>query len=340
VQKRLGEILVEMGALEAELLAQCLNAQQRQGGRIGQLLVQMHVLPEVTVLEALSAQLELPVAPLDRVDIPSEVLGILSRTACKQHGVLPFAMHGPYVHTAMIDPSQRDAADALRQITRKVVRPYITGPEALDRAIRRHFDETEALVVDFTMVRDATVSDRRPSRPPRFEAISVEGPVLKHVVAEGPGGTPLEATPAPVVEAAVPRSLRPTDPPPVTPLLRAPVPPPLPSSLRPTPPPASHEVFEGPDFDTPIAGTQLGCPLPSPSPYDAPTQLAENPFSGPPTRPGMAPIGNGEPPAGMAAQLQALEARVLMLTTELAEVHTRVMELERSCAVDPDQRRK
>ncbi len=327
MQKRLGEILVEMGALEAGLLAQCLNAQQRQGGRIGQLLVQMHVLPETTVLEALSAQLELPVAPLDRIDIPSEVLGILSRNACMQHGVLPFAMQGPYVHTAMIDPKHRDAADALRQITRKVVRPYITGPEALDRAIRRHFDETEALVVDFTRVPDATISEHRPSRPPRFAAISVEGPVLSHVVAEAPGGGPLEL--APVPEAAVPRSLRPTEPPPVTPILRATVPPPVPASRATAPTP--HEVFEGPDFDTPIAGTQLGCPLPSPSPYDAPTQLAETPFSGPPTRPGMSPLAASAEvtPAGMSAQLQALEERVLMLTTELAEVHTRVMELER-----------
>ncbi len=307
--KRLGEILVEMGALEADLLARCLTAQREDGGRLGQLLVRLHVLSETTVLEALSAQLELPVAPLDRVEIPDQVLSLLPRTAYEQHGILPFAMQGPFVHTAMVDPSQRDPLDALRQITRKVVRPYLTGPEALDRAIRRHFEDSDALVVDLTMARDASIFDRRPSKTPHFEAIPIDGPVLQHVVAEGPGGTPLEAP----SESAVPMSLRDTEPPPPSPGASSGLP----------------ESFEGPDFDTPLMrtahATELGWPLPCPSPYDAPTQLAETPFSGPAGTPPQAPTSV----AAMAEQLRALAQRVVAMTAEMAELHTRVMELER-----------
>lgn len=303
-----------MGALEADRLAACLSAQQRDGGRLGQLLVRMQVLPENTVLEALSAQLELPVAPLDQVEIPGEVLSILSRTACEQHGVLPFAMQGPFVHAAMIDPSHRDVAQALRQITRKVVRPYLTGPEALERALRRHFDDGDPLVVDLTLARDAFIAERRPSRPPRVEAIAMEGPLLPQVVAEGPGGAPFE--PAEAQAEGAGQALPPTEPPPPAPLARPTVSPPAPLG------------FEGPDFDTAPVSTRLGSPLPSPSIYDAATELADCPFSSP-TAVGIAVLGPAPDDRQTVARLQALEQRVVMLTAELAELHTRVMELER-----------
>ena len=60
VRKRIGDILIERGKLDAATLERALRLQQESGERLGALLVTLGVVAQRDVAEALAAQLELP----------------------------------------------------------------------------------------------------------------------------------------------------------------------------------------------------------------------------------------------------------------------------------------
>ncbi len=143
-RKRLGEILVEMGALTDERLRAALSEQQRWGGRLGQILVQMRAVPEPALLAALSTQINVPVAALDSVQISAEATALVPRGVCEELGVLPFALRGNFLDLAMLDPNELDAIERIRVMSRKNVRPFLVGPLTYERALKRAYDAPSA----------------------------------------------------------------------------------------------------------------------------------------------------------------------------------------------------
>jgi len=116
MRKRLGEILVDMGAVSAEQVEQALEAQAEKGGRLGELLIKMKLVSESQVLQALATQLGLPF----RDDIkPEEIdVGLITRIPiayAKRKLILPLALDEKSGHiiTACADPLDYGTLDDL-----------------------------------------------------------------------------------------------------------------------------------------------------------------------------------------------------------------------------------
>ncbi len=138
-RKRLGEILVQAGVLSDRSLQAALNEQRRWGGPIGGILVKMGLVPEDTMVQALSRQLNLPMVRLDDLDISREVLDLVGAELSEQHRLLPFNLEGKFLDVAMSDPTKTGIIDELRIRTQLNVRPYLAGPHAIDKALQRFF---------------------------------------------------------------------------------------------------------------------------------------------------------------------------------------------------------
>jgi hypothetical protein len=67
-RKRIGELLIERGKLDAVALERALRMQQESGGKLGTMLVTLGLCAQRDVTEALAAQLGLPV--LDAASYP------------------------------------------------------------------------------------------------------------------------------------------------------------------------------------------------------------------------------------------------------------------------------
>jgi hypothetical protein len=136
-RKRLGEILVQAGVLSERSLQAALNEQRRWGGPIGGILVEMGLVPEETMVQALSRQLNLPMARLDDRDIGREILDLVGGELAEQHRLIPFNLEGKFLDVAMSDPTNLGIIDELRIRTQLNVRPYLAGPHAIDKALHR-----------------------------------------------------------------------------------------------------------------------------------------------------------------------------------------------------------
>jgi hypothetical protein len=145
-RKRLGEILVQAGVLDEARLRAGLSEQRRWGGPLGRLLVDMKLITEEAMVQALSHQLNFPAVSLENRQISAEVLDLVPGELAEQHSVIPFNVQGKFLDVAMSDPTNLGIIDELRIRTRLNVRPYLAGPKMIERAIGRFYGRGMAAV--------------------------------------------------------------------------------------------------------------------------------------------------------------------------------------------------
>lgn len=138
-RKKIGEILVGAGVLDDTRLRVALVEQQRWGGPLGRILVDMKLVDEAVLVDALSRQLGVQAVDLDHLTIPNDVLALVPGDLCEQYSVIPFAQPMKFLDIAMADPTQAGVIDELQIRTHLNVRPHIAGPKQLERAIYRFY---------------------------------------------------------------------------------------------------------------------------------------------------------------------------------------------------------
>ncbi|HEY5365273.1 MAG TPA: type II secretion system ATPase GspE [Casimicrobiaceae bacterium] len=136
-RKRIGELLIERGKLDAPSLERALRMQQDSGGKLGTMLVTLGLVAQRDVTEALAAQLGLPV--LDAASYPE--LPILeervSARFLRDARALPVREDDNELALAMADPTDTYTIDAFEMVTGRAVRPMVAIPTELDAALER-----------------------------------------------------------------------------------------------------------------------------------------------------------------------------------------------------------
>lgn len=140
---KLGEILVRAGVVDPDQLRAALGEQKRWGRRLGQTLINMGALSEKDLVRALASQLKLPVVQLDGKQIEPEILALIPLELAEKHGCLPlFIKEGGGVRTlylGMEDPSDVEALDDARFSSGLPVVPVMVSHSDLVHAISRSY---------------------------------------------------------------------------------------------------------------------------------------------------------------------------------------------------------
>jgi general secretion pathway protein E len=137
VRKRLGEILVERGKLDATGLERALRVQQESGDKLGALLVTLGLCAQRDVTEALAAQLGLPL--VDAAGYPEFPIleERVSARFLREARALPVKEDERELALAMADPTDAYTIGAFALATGREVRPMVAVPTELDAALER-----------------------------------------------------------------------------------------------------------------------------------------------------------------------------------------------------------
>jgi len=136
-RRRLGEILIERGKLDAEGLERALRLQQDGGERLGALLVTLGVCAQRDVAEALAAQLGLPLVDAKGYpEFPILEERISPRFLREAHA-LPVREDEHELALAMADPTDDYTIGAFRMVTGRDIRPAVAIPSELEAAMER-----------------------------------------------------------------------------------------------------------------------------------------------------------------------------------------------------------
>ena len=134
--KRIGEILIEMGAISPDGLRGGLEACKRHGGRLGTWLVRLGLINEGKLLEALSRQSGCPTAgTLQLATAPPDVRALLPAPFAKRNLVLAFSRQGRTLDVAMATPNDLLLVDEITKLTGLVPRPHVATEAALGAAL-------------------------------------------------------------------------------------------------------------------------------------------------------------------------------------------------------------
>jgi hypothetical protein len=158
MKKKLGEILLEMGAVRPEALQVALDAQGAgDPSRLGDLLVAVGAVTQAAIAQALGKQFDLPFVQLDQVS--AEVASLVPMELQQQHKIVPFKDEGPgkSVHVAVADPSTREV---LTELEFQIGRPLVASIAAADDIASVH----AALSGD--VVAAVVIADEEPAAPP------------------------------------------------------------------------------------------------------------------------------------------------------------------------------
>ncbi|TAL18793.1 type II/IV secretion system protein [bacterium] len=136
MRKRIGEVLIEAGVISEEVLTAALDIGKRTPGkRLGRVLVAMGAADDVAIAKALSSQLRLPLVDLRDKRFPLEVTGLLPRNLIYRLRALPIEVTGDTVTVALADPLEKYALEEIRFATRMKVTLAVAPESEIVKAI-------------------------------------------------------------------------------------------------------------------------------------------------------------------------------------------------------------
>ena len=139
LNRDLGDLLVEQGRLEAERLKQARRVASDSGERLGPLLVQLGMIAERDMAEALAGALELPLAhAADYPDTPA-VGERVSPDFLKLARAVPLEESDTHVAVAMANPLDRFTIEAIGLALGKPVVVRVGVLSEIEAAIQRQF---------------------------------------------------------------------------------------------------------------------------------------------------------------------------------------------------------
>ena len=138
-KRLIGEILSEQGLVGVKELERGLSEQRRNGGRLGEALLNLHLLSERALAQSLSRQLGYPFFDLSGVEISSETLFLVPEFLAKKYLVIPVQVHQRELTVAMVDPLSFEAINDLGFYCGYSVRPVISTKKDICHTIERYY---------------------------------------------------------------------------------------------------------------------------------------------------------------------------------------------------------
>lgn len=146
IKKRLGDILVDGGAITIEQLQKGLERQKQTGHKLGVTLVESGITSEDAIANALSSQLGFQRIELSDVDIDDRVKYLVDDKVLKKYSVVPFEIPADNPNTirvAMSDPMDMAAMDDISIITNMTVEPVVCTPRSIAMTLDRLYGQSE-----------------------------------------------------------------------------------------------------------------------------------------------------------------------------------------------------
>ncbi len=148
-QRRLGQILVDLGYLTEDQLWDVLEEQKQTAGEvIGQVAVRMGLVTDDQVTEALAEQWGMPMVNLEETTIAPKVLELVPQTMAEIYKIMPVSLKKDVLTVAMGEPQNVSTLDDLRNFLGFDVRGAVSNLQAIEDAITTHYAEKEDSIED------------------------------------------------------------------------------------------------------------------------------------------------------------------------------------------------
>ena len=149
-KKRIGEMLSKEGYMTSTQLDEALKYQDKNGGRLGSILVKLGYIDEETIVNVLNRINNYPIALLSKIKPDPKALEILPYDIAKKYMAFPIKQKGETLEITMSEPTDTDAVEQLQTEIHKSLTLFIAPEKEIAEAYRTHYkidDEEYAKLV-------------------------------------------------------------------------------------------------------------------------------------------------------------------------------------------------
>lgn len=136
----LGQILLKREVIDEHQLNHALEVQDKKGGLIGRILVNLGYVEEQDIVTALVIQCHVPYIAIDQYEIDREALSLVPREIARKYQVIPLDQVNKILSVVMADPLDMEAKSELQSLTNCRLVPFIATHGEIDKAIQRWYD--------------------------------------------------------------------------------------------------------------------------------------------------------------------------------------------------------
>src|SRR4051812_21637112 len=133
--ERIADVLIEDGLLLPAQLAEAMDVQKKQGGRLLKLLTDKGYVTEQDMVISMGRCLDTPPINLSKLRVPEEITQLVPKEMARAYKLSPIGKLGNKLFVAMADPLNVLALDDLRQRTKLEIVPMITTERAITEAL-------------------------------------------------------------------------------------------------------------------------------------------------------------------------------------------------------------
>ena len=159
---RLGDILLQQGYISEAQLKSALEAQKKSKQRLGDYLIDSGIVSDKDIMQALHIQMGIEIIELRGIDIPDEVISLVSGSVLRKHNVLPIAFDGAARNTlilVMSDPLDMVAQDDISIITNCFIEPRISTSREINAVLDRYFGSDETMSAAEKFAKEKALKD-------------------------------------------------------------------------------------------------------------------------------------------------------------------------------------
>lgn len=163
IRKKIGDLLVEAGAITVGQLETILSEQKKNGAKFGETVVKLDILSEEDILNTLAKQLGIEVIDLDEADPDEETLKLVPETTARKHSLVPVRRENGSITVAMSNPSNIPAIDELAARLKAEIRVGVSLESQIESFISKRYGLT-ASINDALLSLNLTGADEPPRK--------------------------------------------------------------------------------------------------------------------------------------------------------------------------------
>ena len=145
---RIGDILVAAGAITEEQLQEALAYQKENGGKLGNVLVDLGMISNEILITLLTQQLGIDYIELKGAKIEEKVLHMVPENMVAKYKVIPIEIdpdNPNILKLAMSDPMDINAIDDIGLVTNMQVEPMLATEDQINDAIGKYYGSSKAM---------------------------------------------------------------------------------------------------------------------------------------------------------------------------------------------------
>lgn len=198
--KRLGEILIEAGAISNQQLEEALELSKQNGMILGDALLELGHVDEKTLYKGLEYHFHVPYVDVSETVIDKEAVSMIPEVLAKKHTVIPIKKENKVLTIAMSDPLNFYALDDVKNASGMEITVVISPKKDIMNAIDRYYGSEiaekafEDLKKEYSSINLASLSEISASEVENAPVVRLINSILKHAIKSNASDIHIEPT--------------------------------------------------------------------------------------------------------------------------------------------------